>query len=173
MIEAKLLYNPTDCHTAYFGWGANCGPMSLAALLSREVNDVRDLFTDFIRLKYTNPTQMEKALQKVGATKTNTPSRGVGVVGCQLPNFGLAFLQWTGGWWDSKPIAVQYRHTHWIASQKVDCVHWVYDCNSEIGWITRQEWLESMLPRFKDELKCKGCYIRTGFEVCLAKGGRD
>lgn len=151
-IPITDLYYPDDMESAYNEWGANCGPCSLAAVLGEPLSEVRGLFDKFDKLRYCNPTHMQDALAKTAAKyRTGLKVR---------PKRGLVFVQWGG--FETAPIAVQYRHTHWIA---VDGIV-VFEVNAPhlVSWTN---WEEIMPPAMAEEYKrANGTYfIRTAIEV--------
>lgn len=97
-------------------WGANCGPMALAAVLGLPtVEAARPLVQPF--RGFMSPTDMRKAVSAAGRLVS------LGTIGeCDpdpWPTFGLARIQWIGPWCSAgvDPRAA-YRYTHWIAVRR-------------------------------------------------------
>ncbi len=153
------LYTPSDVDAAYERWGANCGPCALAAILGREVEAVRSsMDANWETRRYTNLTHMVEALRRANVH----PMRTRLVSG--WPMAGLVFLQWKGWWTDpGKPIAVAYRHTHWIAVTGA----MIYDVNADASWVARDLWEKAMPVLMREEVKgCTGeWFVRKGIEV--------
>ena len=124
-----------DTIEADLAWGANCGPMALAAVLGLPtVEAVRPLVQPF--RGFMSPTDMTTALRKSGASFTCTPMpRLTDPERAKLlcmpadhlfdaadpwPVLGLVRIQWLGGWCAPgvNPRAA-YRHTHWIGVRTV------------------------------------------------------
>jgi hypothetical protein len=164
VIDSHALFVPPDVDQANADWGANCGPCALAAYMGVPVADVRDLFCDFETRRYCNPTQMIAAIEKAGMRARTTAPRGMRA-GRVLPDHGMAFLQFSGGWWDEKPIGVQYRKTHWIACHKLAGTMWIYDCNHPEAWLTPDDWKAILLPIFCERNRCKGAWVRSAYEI--------
>lgn len=142
---------PIDIDAAYEAWGANCGPCALAALLGQSVHAVRPFFPGFDRRPYVNVSHMKAAL-----TAAQRPFRSIGPA---RPQFGLVFIQQGG--YAHQSVAMQYRHTHWIA---VDGPL-VFDVNAPalVSW---PEW-DRVFPRLMHEAgRSNGTYrIRSGLAV--------
>lgn len=69
MIDALLqLYAPSDVEVAFTLFDATCGPCSLAALLRREVVEIRDFFPSFPERRFTNLPMMTRAIDSAGFT---------------------------------------------------------------------------------------------------------
>ena len=95
-------------------WGANCGPMSLAAVLGLPtVEAARELVHPF--RGFMSPTNMVDALEL-------TRIRGLAARWTHLrnaahdpwPALGLVRIQWLGPWCDLADPRVAYRFTHWL-----------------------------------------------------------
>ena len=97
------LYVPSDVETAYAAWKANCGPCAVAAVLGREVNDVRELFVPWPG--YTNPTAIRRAFERAGRRVTPNTEETV--------QLGVGFVQFEGPW-EKGGARAAYRHTHWV-----------------------------------------------------------
>lgn len=154
---------PTDTEAAWHAWQANCGPAALAAILGKQVAEVRDAFPDFPAKPWCNPTAMRAALQSL---RVAYDVRGGGSFGTDPPRRGLAFIQWVGPWLDKGvPIAAAYRNTHWIAVDGSE--RW--DVNEPERWMPANEWATVMVARFKAEKpKISGWFLRTAIELDVA-----
>lgn len=149
---------PADIEEANEIWKANCGPASVAAILNRPVNDVRELFNGFEKRGYTNVTHIKQALDRAGVKHRS--------IGPKLPGHGLAFIQWGGH--EKKPVIVQYRFTHWIA---VDGLA-VFEVNAP-HLTTFESWEEIMPEAIKEEGHGNGTFtVRAGIEVITDAGIR-
>lgn len=133
-----------DAQRAYDVWGCNCGPGALAAIAGRTLDEVRPHIADFERKRYTNPTMMYAALQRVGCKFT------VAIKPPGFPSFGLARIQWEGPWTNpGVPMAARYRNTHWVGSHGDQ----IFDinCMSVGGWVSLAEWSVSVVPWILNE----------------------
>ncbi|HEY6231463.1 MAG TPA: hypothetical protein VIW64_09365 [Pyrinomonadaceae bacterium] len=154
-----MLY-PNDIEAAADSWSANCGPCALAALLEVPVNQVRDVLDGFDQRKYMNITHMKNALDRCGIERHS--------LGKQLPQHGLAFIQWGGH--EAKPHFVQYQFTHWIAvyperSNVVDSWPYVFEVNAP-RLVRFDEWQRQMSRISKGAGWGDGTYfVRAGIEV--------
>lgn len=158
------LHTPPDAHEAHRQWGANCGPCAIAALLGKSLAEVRPHLDGFSRRRYMNPTHVRAALESLGQRVTRTrkgayPARE----GCCWPQRGLAFIQFSGEW-DRAPVAVQYKHTHWIATVRIDNHRQVYDVSAE-GWLSFSGWLDGVLPYLCNDHRATDWWVRSGLEV--------
>jgi hypothetical protein len=145
------MHYPPDIDEAWDQWRANCGPCALAAILGQTVMSVRPLFQDFARRPYVNVTHMKGALGMAGVRYRS--------LGAQRPPQGLCFIQWGG--YEHRPIAEQYRHTHWIAVQGPS----VFEVNAPelVSWET---WIRVMPRLICEEKRGNGTFtIRTGLSV--------
>lgn len=118
-----------DTIAAGDSWGANCGPMSLAAVLGlARVEDVRELVHPF--MGWMSPTDIRRALDRAGARHRETPH----------PAIGLMRVQWLGPWCDAgvDPRAA-YRYTHWIGIRGDHGAREVYDATPN-RWIPIEAW---------------------------------
>lgn len=132
-----------EADAAYDGWGCNCGPGAIAAIMGMSLGEVRPLLGDFERKRYTNPTLMWEILDRIGR-----PWRKVGSA---WPKFGLARIQWEGPWMEpGVPMAARYRQTHWVASWITDDRgHGIFDINmtgNGSGWGRREDWEREIVP---------------------------
>ena len=95
-------------------WGANCGPMSLAAVLGLStVEATRDLVHPF--RGFMSPTNMVDALELArirGLAARWTHLRNA--AHDPWPMLGLVRIQWLGPWCDLADPRAAYRYTHWV-----------------------------------------------------------
>lgn len=123
-------------------WGANCGPMALAAVLGLPtVEAVRPLIQPF--RGFMSATDMLKAIRQAGSlwrsSETPWPSP-----------IGLVRIQWLGPWCAPgvNPRAA-YRMTHWIGARDVLGATEVYDATPN-RWIPLERWsrwCETLWPK--------------------------
>lgn len=160
----KLMFTAKDANAASAEWGANCGPMSLAAALALDLQTVRPLIAGFEEKGYTNPTMMRGALECVGIQYVRTSKLRTQEL-CE----GINRVQWEGPWLrPGVPPIVAYGYTHWIAQSggKVFC-----SATGLIGWVPISEWKVLIAKVCRDEIKrCTGWHVTDhyAFEV-LAK----
>ncbi len=152
---------PTDVHLAHRIFGANCGPATLAAVLSVQVCDVIALFDQFPDRPYTSRRKMEEILQvcRLGFSVQD-----------DFPTFGLALVQFDGPW-TGVPGAERWagRFTHWIGVAG-DAV---YDVNCD-GWVSRWEWeTETVKGLIAGYRRATGWSVRKALEVALADFSPD
>lgn len=114
-LEHKVPAVLTDHIEANALWGANCGPMSLAAVLGFSTVELARPLVEPFR-GYMNPTDMLKALQAAGF---EVESKRVIQRRTPWPKRGVVRIQWKGPWCDEgvDPRAA-YRHTHWIGVRR-------------------------------------------------------
>ena len=145
-----------DLEAAAAAWGANCGPMSLAAVLGLPtVEAARPLVQPF--RGFMTPTDMRAALANASraqlvqshclrpeATQRTDPWPASGL--------GLVRIQWVGSWLDHgvDPRAA-YRYTHWVGARRGlpkddergggydDDAVFIYDCNAN-AWLPLDVW---------------------------------
>jgi hypothetical protein len=134
-------FTEDDARRAHDDWGANCGPIALAACLGITLDDLRPKLQvcQFEAKRYMTPTMMAAALRECGVRVATGLPRDV------LPFSGLVRIQWHGPW--TAPGANPkwaYRQTHWISSLRYDAEWWVFDCNG--GWRTFDSWKSEIVP---------------------------
>lgn len=151
----------SDTIEAGDAWGANCGPMALAAVLDLPtVEAARQLVQPF--RGFMSPTDMYSALNRAGARYTDVE---------RVRLLGLVRIQWVGPWCDPgvDPRAA-YRYTHWIGMR---CAGQpgpghlgegmlVYDATPN-RWIELAEWARwcpSLYPK-----RATGWRMSTAIEV--------
>jgi hypothetical protein len=163
------LYAPGDVPEAYDSWNATCGPAALAAVLRRPLAATRALLPGY--RGFTTPTLMRKAVELAGGGTKPTPCAGQGRRGKRLPEYGLAFLQFSGGWWEGNPEKVQYKFTHWLgAATRPGGRPLVYDINAG-AWLPAAAWKADVLPSLLADNKGKGAWVRAAYEVTLPECG--
>ena len=144
---------PDEVNAAHNGWGANCGPAAISAVLNLPLTDVRPHMGDFERMGYTNPTLMWAALQSLGADFRQRGRTADGIV--NWPEFGLARIQWEGPWTKpGVPIRARYRHTHWVGvnAAQQDKIG-IFDVNAignGTGWCSLADWAGTVVPFILD-----------------------
>lgn len=143
-------------------WGANCGPMSLAAVLGLPtVEAVRPLVQPF--RGFMSPTNMVEALKRAWGIPERWANMGH-QPNDPWPRLGLVRIQWVGPWCAPgvNPRAA-YRHTHWVGVHRgpitaeddvrLDCPGenevMIYDCTPN-RWIPLErwaKWCETLWPK--------------------------
>jgi hypothetical protein len=147
-------------------WGANCGPMSLAAVLGLPtVEAVRPLVQPF--RGFMSPTNMVEALKRAWGIPERWANMGH-QPNDPWPRLGLVRIQWVGPWCAPgvNPRAA-YRHTHWIGARDVLGAVEVYDCTPN-RWIPLERWerwCETLWPK-----RATGWAPVTRIDVALPTG---
>ncbi len=135
-------FNEVDADRAYAEWGANCGPGALAAVMGMTLDEVRPHLGDFEARRYMSPSMMFAALRAI--------RRPWEIVGKDWPEHGLVRVQWEGPWLaDGVPVPARYKHTHWVAAQRLCGEIGVFDINcidNGSGWVSLTEWVEVVVP---------------------------
>jgi hypothetical protein len=175
---SSLLYEPSDVDEQWKEWGANCGPSAIAALVGREVKDVRAAVEHAAGgekskkkgrsgrwLGYMHAGHLISVLQAFGLDPKRTnfaPKQG------RWPRKGLAMIQTEGPWCHppAKPTA-RFRYTHTVAV--IDAGPplgvLVYDGNAE-GWAKEEWWAEHVMKKLvKLEKGATGWHITTTLEI--------
>lgn len=140
-----------DCEEANASWGANCGPMSLAAVLGLPtVEAARPLVQPF--RGFMSPTNMLSALREAGSKLVHS-YRYVRDPGPDpWPKLGLVRIQWEGPWLEEgvDPRAA-YRYTHFVGVRRglpenddrqggyEDDAVFIYDCTPN-AWLPLDVW---------------------------------
>ncbi len=157
LIHMKMRRVPEvlpDLEAAADAWGANCGPMSLAAVLGLPtVEAARPLVQPF--RGFMSPTNMMDALDVAH-------DRNLAVASSQphfrpdtpipWPTYGLMRIQWVGSWLDpGVDRRAAYRYTHWVGARRglpegderlgayEDDAVFIYDCNAN-AWLPLDVW---------------------------------
>lgn len=161
-----------DTTEAADAWDANCGPMSLAAVLGLPtVQAVRPLVDPF--RGFMSPTDMLRALAASGHKHRVVP---IDWPQKPLPQLGLLRVQWHGSWLNpGVDKRAAYRYTHWIGVRAAvpvdgrrldetdrDAGAYVYDATPN-RWIPLQRWIPwapVLYPR-----RANGWSFATAIEV--------
>ncbi len=126
-LPPRSLRAPTDVETANRLFGANCGPVTFAALLSLQTCDVMQFFSHFETRKFTTCRDMMQALKACGIEFA---------IGADYPEFGFALIQIEGPWTQSRKAARwSDKYTHWVGV----CGRRIYDINAA-AWMPAHEW---------------------------------
>jgi hypothetical protein len=151
---ARPSFVPWDIEMARLNFGANCGPVSFAALMKMEVCRVISYFPHFEHSNWTNLTQMLGALR---STRCDAE-----VLRRAFPSRGLALIQWLGPWTERNFFSRwSLPHTHWIA---VDG-QWVFDHTAE-KWLRLRDWAPTVAKDFISEIpRATGWAVKYGIEV--------
>lgn len=158
------LYRPTDIELASQRFSASCGHAALAAILGREVCEVREAACQVFQGRgYVSAPMMENAL---AALRPGNWRPGI-ASGREFPARGLVLVQLQGPWMEpGLPLGAQLARTHWVAvdgPRRADA--WVYDINAD-GWIRRSTWEELILPQILEfHKRATGWYVRRCYEV--------
>jgi len=145
---------PSDIGQSAFVFGANCGPVSVAALLGTQVIEVMKFFPEFPSRDYTTAADMRYALQCCGASHETW--------GDGLPPDGVALVQLHGPWTKpGSPVRNQLRYTHWVACR----AGYVFDLN--IGdWLEQSEWMANGAMSWMRSVKnCCGFGLREAHVI--------
>lgn len=149
MLQTR--FNVDDAERAHAGWGANCGPGALAAIMGMTLDEIRPYMAaaGFEDKHYTSPSMMNTALRTVGR-----PWRKIGAA---WPEYGLVRIQWEGRWTEpGVPLVARYRHTHWIGAQKGHTSVGVFDINcinNGSGWVSLADWSAHVVPWLTSEMR--------------------
>ena len=152
-LPPDRLRSPADMMLANRMFGANCGPGALAASLSLEALNVMQFFPHFPGRPFTSVTHMRDALERC---------RLQTVEGRELPDYGVALLQFDGAWSraTTKPFWLA-RYRHWIAVRGQS----VYDVNFH-HWVDRAQWERSVIEAFRAVWpSVSGWRVERGFEI--------
>ena len=149
-----IAYDRDEAQRAGEGWGFNCGPGALTAVLGIVPDVLRPHLQTFEQKGYTNPTLMYSILKGMGLRWTP--------ISAGNPLYGLVRIQWEGPWTKpGVPVRARYRHTHWIATDG----DFVFDINAMCvdGWISKAEWEGQVVPWLLSECepKANGRWHRT------------
>jgi len=171
----SLRFTYADGERAYCRWGANCGPAALAAITGKTLDEVRPFLGDFESKRYTNPTLMFESLKRLGVRHATTYRGDVpGVKASGMPGFGLARIQWGGGWTKpGVPMRARYRQTHWIATVMGNNSRGVFDvnCLNSGGWVSFDDWERVIVPHLTSDIpRADGSWwVTHGVAVYLAE----
>jgi len=144
---------PWDIEVARINFGANCGPVSFAAITGKEVCRVMRHFLHFKHSPWTNLTQMRRALADAGFMTA--------VQKCAFPNHGVALVQWLGPWTEKDFFSRwSLAHTHWVA---VDG-EWIFD--HTVGeWQMFEEWGKVAWEFVSEIPRATGWRVKYSVEV--------
>lgn len=152
MTVGPLAFTAEESDRAHDAWGANCGPVALAAVTGLTLPIVRRFLGDFERKGYTNPTLMFRALDHIREdrfiaswTRKREP---------EWPRYGLVRIQWHGSWMnEGVPIPARYRQTHWVGAhyderRHIDNRLAIFDVNAMHtgGWVPFPFWSQELVP---------------------------
>lgn len=105
-----------DTIAAGDAWGANCGPMSLAAVLGLPtVEAARPLVQPFRGLM--SPTEMLDALTRAAQASLLASFKPRRPGDNPWPALGLVRIQWVGPWCDLGDPRIAYRYTHFVGAR--------------------------------------------------------
>lgn len=124
---------PMDIETANDRWGANCGPVSLAAFLGLEVEEVRPWFAHFPERTWTTMCDMQQALRSANISIADEHYR--------IPSRGLLLVQFEGPWKRHRNAS---RYRHWLAVNN----NYVFDLNWP-QWLPIKIWSLLVFPKFR------------------------
>lgn len=152
-LPPASLRSPTDVQLANRLFEANCGPASLAAILSVQVCDVIALFDQFPERPFTSRRKMEDALRACGVDFRPTET---------FPKFGVTLIQVEGPWTHAAGSERWTgRYTHWVGI----CGDTIYDVNAD-RWLALTEWeSHSALALMAAYPKATGWRVKRGLEV--------
>jgi hypothetical protein len=122
-MNRQLKFNRFDYRISHAWWGANCGPVALAAILNLRLGDVRRLAPEAETFGGLTIEGMKEAIARSG--------RKWKWLGTSEPLHGLAALMWLD----------QYGG-HWIAVSGGNVID-----NFTCKWTPREEWAANILPR--------------------------
>lgn len=143
------LRHPTDLDTAA-RWGANCGPASLAAALSVDLEQVRAAVSGGGRVfrGWMGVPEMLAALRwlDVGVRRTWNRLAWAALLEQRLEGPVLAMLEYAGPW----PASESAKHRHWVAfGYSLTRRASVYDVNAG-EWLDEPLWRERVPPLLRE-----------------------
>lgn len=155
-------FTEDECRAAHDEWGCNCGPAALAFACQISLDDARRALapTGFEQRRYTSPTMMGEALDRLGASfyAVRNPHGGkdykTGVQTMFIPTGRVALVrvQWTGPWTaEGKTQKWAARQTHWIACWR-NAGSWpcVFDVNGGVRLF--DSWEKEIVPLIVKEI---------------------
>ncbi len=175
---AHEFYQPSAVDEQWQEWGANCGPSAIAALVGREVKDVRAVVERLANgdknkrcgrsgwwLGHMHAGHLSDTLCELGLEPRRTnfkPGEG------RWPKKGLAMIQTEGPWCHppSKSTA-RFRYTHTIAVVDAGPAIGitVYDGNVE-AWVKEKWWAEKVMKGLVEgEKRATGWHVMMTLEV--------
>lgn len=175
ILSALNARRPLDVDEAADAWGVNCGPSAVAAILGKNLADVRHAFPWFPTRPWCSPTQLGQALATLGVESHWTTlgmNRGpIDEQRARFPAQGLVVIQIDGPWCDLANKAAAYRYTHTVSSQRVGDVVMVYDINDAPdsrsgGWLPFSMWDQRVMRELvKYQRRATGWFVRSVFEL--------
>lgn len=152
-----MLATPPDIDEAHLIWGANCGPVALAAAFGSTLAAVRTAVCGTGKRGeplafqgYMGVTDMTDALVGLGVTIGKT-WRKPPIPDLVFEDEGaprVVLIQWLGSWTTVPRAAATYRH--WIAVAKLSSEPepLVFDVNNETDeWVPLPSWENELVPR--------------------------
>jgi hypothetical protein len=143
-LKGLPIFTAENADRAYDVWGANCGPIAIAAMCGWHIDELRAEMGDFESKRYTNPTLMWEVLNRIGAQYRLVKPPDA------WPNYGLVRIQWEGPWTEPNvPMRARYRQTHWIGAQRANGAVGIFDCNAfanGTGWCSEADWETVIVP---------------------------
>ena len=145
---------PPDTQMAAYKFGANCGPVSLAAVTGTFVYTLMRYFPEFPGRDHTTAADMKYALTQCGA-KFHIENQG-------LPDIGVALIQLEGPWTrPGVPTIASLCYTHWIGCYR----DYVFDLNVS-DWLEREEWTACGANGWMSSVpRCTGWHVREAIEI--------
>ena len=144
-----LLGREREVEEAYDAWGANCGPLAIAAATDRSLDEVRTALTKGTgRFKgYTNVLDVQAALRWLDVQVVRTWSKRPASLLTELRGTTIAMIQWGGPWMRDPRAAARHRHMialryGWIGPKLGP--HWVADVNVAHIWCLLDAWAETV-----------------------------
>ena len=124
---------PQDTKLANRIFGANCGPVSFAALLNTLVLDVIRYFPHFPNYPHTSIPQMKRAMDAFGVAYKSDDD---------WPQHGLCLIQFNGIWTKHGRYSEASKHRHWVAVSFGK----IFDVNG-YEWMGMEVWISEIMPR--------------------------
>ena len=151
---------PSDVDECWSAWRANCGPASLAAVLGRNVGNVRGLFPQFPARPWTTVDDMLDALRHAGVEHEQQAG---------LPFVGLVLVQLTGPWMKARHPGAHMRHSHWVGVKDGR----FYDVNWAM-WMAWEVWGVVAFAGLRwHDSRIEGWKIRTVISIEDPDAGRE
>jgi hypothetical protein len=142
-----LLGREHEVEAAYDAWGANCGPLAIAAATDRSLDEVRSALTmGSGRFKgYTTVPDVQTALRWLDVQVERTWSKRPASLLTDLRSTTIAMIQWGGPWMRDARAAARHRHLiairyGWIGPKLGPT--WVADVNLPDIWCLLGAWTE-------------------------------
>jgi len=169
-MSKELCFTMEDVREAE-GWGFNCGPFALCAMLDLSPAQLRPHLGDFEKKHYLNPRLMRKALASL-QQKYRWVSQAVPYN--YWSHRSLVRIQWDGPWCnEGAHWSARLRHTHWIGVEHTCPGIRVYDVNAMCvgGFVPFDEWALELVPWLLREVepKANGKWWATHLAVLEGK----